>query len=88
MAEQVLLHADEQAALLAGGKAAETPVAVIQSATLAAQAQLITTLGQLPAALAASQLGSPSIIVIGDVVRCAMQTESLELPSQPVAQYG
>ena len=37
----------------------------------AAQAQLITTLGQLPMALAASGLGSPSIIVIGDVVRCA-----------------
>ncbi|RJG02073.1 uroporphyrinogen-III C-methyltransferase [Noviherbaspirillum sedimenti] len=60
-----------QAALLAGGKAADTPVAVIQAATGAAQAQLITTLGRLPEDLAASQLGSPSIIVIGDVVRCA-----------------
>ena len=60
-----------QVALLAGGKAASTPVAVVQSATAASQAQLITTLGQLPAALAASQIGSPSIIVIGDVVRCA-----------------
>ena len=63
--------AEIQAALLAGGKAADTPVAVVQSATSAAQAQLITTLGQLPMALAASGLGSPSIIVIGDVVRCA-----------------
>lgn len=60
-----------QSALLAGGKAASTPVAVIQSATGAAQAQLITTLGELPAALAASGIGSPSIIVMGDVVRCA-----------------
>lgn len=60
-----------QAALLAGGKSPATPVAVIQSATGEAQAQLMTTLGQLPQALAASQLGSPSIIVIGDVVRCA-----------------
>lgn len=60
-----------QAALLAGGKAADTPVAVIQSATGATQAQLITTLGCLPEDLAASQLGSPAIIVIGDVVRCA-----------------
>ena len=63
--------AEIQAALLAGGKNANTPVAVVQSATSAAQAQLITTLGQLPTALAASGLGSPSIIVIGDVVRCA-----------------
>jgi uroporphyrin-III C-methyltransferase len=62
-----------QAALLAGGKAGDTPVAVIQSATGNSQAQLITTLDQFPAALEASGLGSPSIIVIGDVVRCAMR---------------
>lgn len=60
-----------QAALLAGGKSPATPVVVIQSATGEAQAELITTLGQLPHALAVSGLGSPSIIVIGDVVRCA-----------------
>jgi uroporphyrin-III C-methyltransferase len=60
-----------QAALLEGGKAGSTPVAVIQSATGVQQAQLITTLGELPEALAASRIGSPSIIVIGDVVRCA-----------------
>lgn len=60
-----------QAALLAGGKAASTPVAVIQSATGAGQTQLLTTLGDLAADLAVSGLGSPSIIVIGDVVRCA-----------------
>jgi len=38
-----------------------------------AQAQLITTLAELPVALAASTIGSPAIIVIGDVVRCATQ---------------
>jgi len=75
------------AALLAGGKPATTPAAVIQSATGTAQAQLITTLGQLPAALAASVIGSPSIIVIGDVVRCASlvapteQSDSLPTPN-------
>ncbi|HYD95391.1 MAG TPA: uroporphyrinogen-III C-methyltransferase [Noviherbaspirillum sp.] len=62
-----------QQALLAGGKAASTPVAVIQSATTRAQAQLITTLGELAGALAASGLGSPSIIVVGEVVRGALQ---------------
>ncbi len=62
-----------QAALLAAGKAADTPVAVIQSATAQAQAQLVTTLGRLAQALAESGLGSPSIIVIGEVVRCADQ---------------
>jgi len=60
-----------QAALLAGGKAPSTPVAVIQGATGAGQAQLITTLVSLADDLAISGLGSPSIIVIGDVVRCA-----------------
>ena len=60
-----------QAALLAGGKAPSTPVAVIQAATGAGQAQLLTTLENLADDLATSRLGSPSIIVIGDVVRCA-----------------
>jgi uroporphyrin-III C-methyltransferase len=68
-----------QAALLAGGKSPSTPVAVVQSATGAAQAHLITTLGRLPADLAASQLGSPSIIVIGDVVRCAITSQASDL---------
>jgi len=60
-----------QAALLAGGKPGNTPVAVIQSATGTAQTQLITTLAKLSGDLAISGLGSPAIIVIGDVVRCA-----------------
>jgi len=75
--------AEIQAALLAGGKAADTPVAVIQAATSKAQAQLITTLGNLPLALADSGLGSPSIIVIGDVVRCASQQQIDRLLSEP-----
>lgn len=78
--------AEIQAALLAGGKAAATPVAVIQSATSQAQAQLVTTLGELPAALAASSLGSPSIIVVGDVVRCADQYADDQAPHHPHSQ--
>lgn len=60
-----------QRQLLDAGMAAAMPVAVVQSATLPAQAQLLTSLGQLPQALQESGLGSPSIIVIGEVVRCA-----------------
>jgi uroporphyrin-III C-methyltransferase len=66
-----------QASLLAGGKSGDTPVAVIQSATGIAQAQLITTLAELPQALAQSHIGSPAIIVIGDVVRCATQAATV-----------
>ena len=51
------------------GLAADTPVAVIQSATLPAQRHATTTLERLHATLVAEQLGSPSVIVVGDVVR-------------------
>jgi len=60
-----------QDGLLEGGLAAETPVAVVQSATRENQQQLLTTLAALPGALRDSGLASPSIIVVGDVVRCA-----------------
>jgi uroporphyrin-III C-methyltransferase len=60
-----------QQSLLAAAMAGAMPVAVIQSATLSTQAQLLTSLEQLPQALRDSGLGSPSIIVIGEVVRCA-----------------
>ena len=70
-----------QNALQAGGKSGATPVAVIQSATGAAQAQLITTLDRLADDLAASGIGSPAIIVVGDVVRCAA---SSQIPAVPV----
>jgi uroporphyrin-III C-methyltransferase len=66
-------------ALLAGGKSAATPVAVIGSATGAAQQQLITTLASLADDLAASSIGSPAIIVVGDVVRCAVLPGAAEV---------
>jgi len=66
-----------QAALMAGGMAGSMPVAVIQSATGAAQTQLLTTLENLAQDLAISGLGSPSIIVIGNVVRCADTATSI-----------
>ena len=46
-----------------------TPVAVIQRASLPAQRQCITSLGELTDSLAACGLGSPAILVVGDVVR-------------------
>ena len=59
---------------------ASTPVAVIQRATLPAQRQCLTTLGELPDSLAACGLGSPAIMVVGDVVlgvRAALQDAAL-----------
>lgn len=74
-----------QKALLTGGKAGSTPVAVVHSATGAAQAHLITTLDELSDALAKSGIGSPSIIVIGDVVRCATAASLSALAEQRTA---
>ncbi len=51
------------------GLPASTPVAVVQRASLPDQRHTVTTLGDLNAAIAREQLASPSVIVVGDVVR-------------------
>ena len=56
--------------LLAGLPAA-TPVAVIQNASLPTQRQLLTELGRMAQAIASAQIGSPAIIVVGQVARAA-----------------
>jgi len=53
---------------LLSGLPASTPVAVIQRATMPDQRQAVTTLGQLNATIAREQLGSPAVIVVGDVL--------------------
>ena len=49
-----------------------TPVAVVQSASLPTQRQAFCTLGTLVETIANTALGSPSIIVVGDVARAAL----------------
>jgi uroporphyrin-III C-methyltransferase len=56
-----------QAELLTG-LPASTPLAIIQHATLPHQRHAVTTLGELRATLEREQLGSPAVIVVGDVV--------------------
>ena len=46
-----------------------TPVAIVQNATRADQREAVTTLGALQATIDREGLGSPSVIVVGDVVR-------------------
>ena len=58
-----------QAELLHGGLPASTPVAVIQHATLPQQRHLLTTLERLHEGIAGARLASPSVIVVGDVLR-------------------
>jgi len=51
------------------GLPASTPVAVVQNATRPDQREAVATLGELEATLAREGLGSPAVIVVGDVVR-------------------
>lgn len=58
---------------------AHTPVAVVERATQSQQRQCITTLGELLDSLHEQQLGSPAIMVVGDVVqgvRAALRQET------------
>ena len=61
--EQGLLH----------GLPASTPVALIQNATLPSQRHALTTLGQMHATLVREDLGSPCIMVVGDVLAGLLQ---------------
>ncbi|SEM32869.1 uroporphyrinogen-III C-methyltransferase [Streptacidiphilus jiangxiensis] len=72
----VLLMAVERigaisAALVAGGRAPETPVAVIQEGTTAAQRVVRATLATVAETVEAEGIRPPSIVVIGDVVALA-----------------
>ena len=56
-----------QASLLAGGMAPSMPVAVVANATRADEASLATRLDRLAEDLHANDIGSPAIIVVGEV---------------------
>ena len=54
------------AALVAGGRAADTPVAVVQDATLPTQSTITTTLGSAGQDAAGARV--PAVVVVGEVV--------------------
>jgi len=62
LAEQIQLQ-------LLQGLPADTPVAIVQHVSLPQQRQVVTQLDTLSQTLVEHQLGSPSIIVVGDVIR-------------------
>lgn len=57
------------AALIAHGRAPDTPAAAIQWGTLPQQRCIVGTLATLPGLVAEAGLGAPAITVVGDVVR-------------------
>jgi uroporphyrin-III C-methyltransferase len=58
--------ADIQAGLLQGLRT-ETPVAIVQNASLPQQRHVVCTLGKMQATIVAEQMASPSVIVVGNV---------------------
>ncbi|MDP2418465.1 MAG: uroporphyrinogen-III C-methyltransferase [Hydrogenophaga sp.] len=61
------------------GLPASTPLVIIQHASLPQQRHAVTTLGALRTTIEREQLGSPAVIVVGDVVR------GIAAVGQPVA---
>lgn len=65
-----LTRADEiSAKLLAGGLAADMPVAIIENGCRKDQRDIISTLSEFPAAVIREQVQSPALIIVGEVVR-------------------
>jgi uroporphyrin-III C-methyltransferase/precorrin-2 dehydrogenase/sirohydrochlorin ferrochelatase len=59
------------AALVSGGRSAETPVAVVCDGSMPGERTVLTTLGELGEEMAANAVRPPAIIVVGEVVRVA-----------------
>jgi uroporphyrin-III C-methyltransferase / precorrin-2 dehydrogenase / sirohydrochlorin ferrochelatase len=74
------------AALVSGGRPAGTPAAAVQEGTTAQQRVVRAPLAQLPGAVTAAGLRSPTIVVIGAVVDAlAEPPEPEEPPAEPPA---
>ena len=67
---------------LLAGLAADTPVAVVQHASLPQQRQACCTLRELAETITREGLGSPAIIIVGDVVRGVMSLARHEMPAR------
>ena len=70
---------------LLSGLPAQTPVAVVQNASLPTQREVLTTLGELVHKVQSERLESPSIIVVGDVVQGARAWAAQPQRSQKLA---
>ncbi len=58
------------------GLPAATPAAVVQHASLPQQRRVVTTLGDLAATIQREGLGSPAVIIVGDVLQGALALAS------------
>ncbi len=84
MAVARLAHVVDE--LGAAGMSPSMPACVIENGTLGNQREVVATLQTLEGAARARQLGSPAIVVIGEVVRLAqIKTDSGAVPELRVA---
>jgi uroporphyrin-III C-methyltransferase/precorrin-2 dehydrogenase/sirohydrochlorin ferrochelatase len=74
------------AAFIAHGKRPDTPAAVVASATTLRQRTLTGTLATLPDVIAASDVKSPALIIVGEVVRLADRLSWFQPPAVPTAK--
>jgi len=72
--------ADIALAFKAAGKA-DLPVAVIQNATLPEQQEVFGTIADISEKVQESSIGSPAVIVIGEVVGKRIQGDNIDFPS-------
>ena len=73
-------------ALLAGGLPPQTPAAVVCSAHTPAQRQAVCTLATLATTVRRQGLGSPAILVVGDVVQASpLWAAQITVPAGPAA---
>ncbi|MBX2889633.1 MAG: uroporphyrinogen-III C-methyltransferase [Saprospiraceae bacterium] len=67
-------------AFMAAGKT-DLPVAIIQNATLPTQREMFGTVADISEKVQESGIGSPAVIVIGEVVRHRIQGDNIDFPS-------
>jgi len=71
------------ARLLAGGRSPDEPVAIVSKATTPTQSVLVSTLGEI--STAATGIQTPSIVVIGEVVRLRGALDGVGALERPIA---
>lgn len=83
-----LTRADEiSAKLLAGGLAADTPVAIIENGCRKDQRTIISTLNEFPADVLREHVQSPALIIVGEVVRMKEKLQVTVQAHAAEAQY-
>jgi siroheme synthase len=72
--------AETCAELIAAGRPADEPAAIVQWAATPEQRTIVGTLEDLPTLAAASRIGPPATLVVGNVVAIVAATTQVETP--------